>query len=216
MLEVRAVSCTLILTLVMALASPHLLGVERAWAVKTNDVRNCVTNTAVVRAGDRPYNLAYDSKNDRVYVTNNLPAGSVSIIDACTLKVINTIPVGNDPSGVAYDSGNNRVYVTNNEDNSVSVIDAATLKIIDTISFSYPDQGSNPDRVAYDPVNNRLYVTTVSNGKLNVIDASTLKITDTISLVGTNPAGIAYDSVNNRVYVASVNSVPNVSVIDAS
>ena len=32
MLEVRAVSCNLILTLVMAIASPHLLGVEIAWA----------------------------------------------------------------------------------------------------------------------------------------------------------------------------------------
>jgi hypothetical protein len=32
-----------------------LLGVERAWAdsvIKTNDLRNCVTNTGVVRVGD--------------------------------------------------------------------------------------------------------------------------------------------------------------------
>ena len=107
MLEVHAVSCTLILTLVMAVASPHLLGVERAWAdsvIKATSVGNCVTNfPQSIGVGIHPVNIAYDSKNNRVYVANAV-SNSVSVIDACTLKVIRTIPVGGNPLGITYDS----------------------------------------------------------------------------------------------------------------
>ena len=54
MLEVRAVSCTLILTLVMALASTTLLGVQRVWA-------DSVIKTITVGTG--PYGDLFDPDN---------------------------------------------------------------------------------------------------------------------------------------------------------
>ena len=55
MLEVRALSCTLILTLVVGLASSNgLLGVERAWA-------DSIINTITVGTG--PYGDLFDPAN---------------------------------------------------------------------------------------------------------------------------------------------------------
>ena len=78
---------------------------------------------------------------------------TVSVIDACTLKVIDTLSTENNPFGITYDSVNNRVYVTNQASDTVSVIDAATLEVIDTVPV-----GDNPNGITYDSVNNRAYL----------------------------------------------------------
>ncbi|HEY7108157.1 MAG TPA: YncE family protein [Nitrososphaeraceae archaeon] len=104
---------------------------------KSNRDDNCVTNIKQyfisIHVGELPICIVYDSVNNRVYVTNVLP-NTVSIIDACTLKVIDTVSVGDNPYGIAYDSVNNKVYATNQTSDSVSVIGATTLKVIDTVS----------------------------------------------------------------------------------
>ena len=82
MLEVRAVSCTLILTLVIALASSNaLLGVQRAWA-------DSVTKTITVGTG--PYGDLFDPDNGHIYVAN-VASNSVSVIDGSTNTVVATI-----------------------------------------------------------------------------------------------------------------------------
>ena len=83
MLEVRAVSCTLILTVVVALASPHLFGVERAWA-------DSVIKTITVGPG--PYGDLFDPDNGDIYVANDF-SSSVSVIDGSTNTVIATVNV---------------------------------------------------------------------------------------------------------------------------
>ena len=55
-----------------------------------------------------------------VYVSN-FNSGTVSVIDADTFDVIDTIPVGDGPVGIAYDAENNRVYVSNLFSGTVSV-----------------------------------------------------------------------------------------------
>jgi YVTN family beta-propeller protein len=82
MLEVRAVSCTLILTLVVGLASSNtLLGGERAWA-------DSVIKTITVGTG--PYGDLFDPANGNIYVAN-VGSNSVSVIDGSTNTVIATV-----------------------------------------------------------------------------------------------------------------------------
>jgi YVTN family beta-propeller protein len=139
------VSCTLIIILVATVALLYctFLG-NQAYAIKSpihqefnsainNKNGNCVTNIDQVPVGNLPIRIAYDSVNNRVYVANAL-SDTVSVIDACTLKVISTISTQNNPFGIAYDSVNNRVYVANQASDSVSLINAATLKVVDTVS----------------------------------------------------------------------------------
>jgi len=122
---------------------------------------------ATITVGNGSYEIAFDSANDRMYVTNYID-DTVSVISTATNSVIATVTVGDRPQGIAFDSVNNRMYVTNSADDTVSVIDTATNSVIDTISV-----GDNPQGIAFDPVNNRMYV-------LNRVD-------DTVSVIGIVP-----------------------------
>ena len=89
-------------------------------------VDNCVTDIEQsvinIPVGRLPIRITYASIDNRVFVTNAV-SDTVSVIDACTLKVIDTLSTENNPFGITYDSINNRVYVTNQASDTVSVID---------------------------------------------------------------------------------------------
>ena len=74
-----------------------------------------------IPVGSAPFGIAYDSINERMYVTNN-DDSTVSVIDTNTNTVIGTIPVGNQPSELAFDPLHETMYVTNFDDGTVSVI----------------------------------------------------------------------------------------------
>src|SRR2546427_2078332 len=68
----------------------------------------------------------------RVFVTNE-KSDNVTVIDAATRKVIQTIPVGKRPRGVAVSPDGRRVYVTNSNSDTLSVIDARSLAVLSTV-----------------------------------------------------------------------------------
>ena len=75
------------------------------------------------------WGIAFDSKNDRMYVVNwngvsccTPDNSSVSVINTATNRLIANIPVGDKSYGIAFDSANDRMYVTNTADKTVSVI----------------------------------------------------------------------------------------------
>ena len=79
-----------------------------------------------ISVGEAPAGIAFDSKNNRMYVVNNntgAGADTVSVIDTTTNDVTVHITVGDGPYGIAFDSANNRMYVGNYIDSTVSVID---------------------------------------------------------------------------------------------
>jgi YVTN family beta-propeller protein len=151
---------------------------------------------ATITVGDYSYEIAFDSANDRMYVTNYAD-DTVSVISTATNSVIATVSVGDSPLGMAFDSANNRMYVANLVDDTVSVINTATNAVDATISV-----GTNPYGIAFDSANNRMYVTNQSDDTVSVIDTATNSVIDTIP-VGDTPHGIAFDPVNNRMYVTN-------------
>ncbi|MFP1625859.1 YncE family protein [Streptomyces sp. 5K101] len=81
----------------------------------------------------------------------NLNDDTVSVIDAATNTVVDTITVGDTPLNVAVSPDGSRVYVTNFADDTVSVIDTATNTVIDTIPV-----GDGPVGVAIGTVTERI------------------------------------------------------------
>jgi len=179
MLKARAVSCKLILTLVMAFASPHLFGVQTARA-------DSVIKTITVGTG--PYGDLFDPDNGYIYVANaNNPEPSVSVIDGSTNTVIATINDQMGPRELAFDSNNGYIYVAD-VGCCVSAIDGRTNKLVTSI----PTGGSFVDGVAYDSLNNNIYAVNAGSGTVSVIDGSTNKVTGTIP-VGGNPLVDTFD-----------------------
>ena len=81
-----------------------------------------VTVDTITGLGNAPFGIAYDSVNERIYVTNS-DDNTVSVIDTTTNTVDPTpITVGSAPYGIAYDLVSDRMYVANSLDETVSVI----------------------------------------------------------------------------------------------
>jgi YVTN family beta-propeller protein len=92
MLEVHAVPCTLILTLVMALASSNtLLSVQRAGAHSV---------IATIPIGKSPVKINPITGNVYVASAVNRDDGTVSVISSSN-KVIAMIPIGGFPGEIA-------------------------------------------------------------------------------------------------------------------
>ena len=185
-----------------------------------------VISTITVGAG--PNSIAFDSENNRMYVTNSggswnennpLAGDSISVIDISSYEVIETVTAagagghGNTPHGIAFDSANNRMYYAIGNwqyvEEYVSVMNTADNSVSAKVTV-----GERPEDIAFDSANNRMYVTNTNDDTVSVINTANNSVIATIS-VGDGPNGIAFDSANNRMYVANQTD-DTVSVIDTA
>ena len=118
----------------------------------------------------------YSIKNDFLYVPNSND-GTVSVIDANTNSVVNTINVGNNPRGVSVSPDGNFVYVANQFDDTVSVIDANSNSVVNNIGA-----GDGPLGVSVSPDGNFVYVTNYFGATVSIIDANNNSVVNTINV----------------------------------
>lgn len=83
----------------------------------------------VPTGGSNPMGIAI--RGNRLYVVNN-GSDNLSVMNAISLAVLQTIPVGDSPFGVAVTD--DRIYVTNFDDGTLSIIDATTHAVINTVT----------------------------------------------------------------------------------
>ena len=192
-----------------------------------------VISTITVGAG--PNSIAFDSENNRMYVTNSggtwnennpLAGDSISVIDTFSYEVETVTAAGagghgNTPHGIAFDSANNRMYYAIGNwqyvEDYVSVMNTADNSVSAKVTV-----GERPEDIAFDSANNRMYVTNTIDDSVSVINTANNSVIATVP-VGEQagkefegaPNGIAFDSANNRIYVA--NQIDDtVSVIDTA
>ena len=192
-----------------------------------------VISTITVGAG--PNSIAFDSENNRMYVTNSggtwnennpLAGDSISVIDTSSYEVETVTAAGagghgNTPHGIAFDSANNRMYYAIGNwqyvEEYVSVMNTADNSVSAKVTV-----GERPEDIAFDSANNRMYVTNSNDDTVSVINTANNSVIATVP-VGEQagkefegaPNGIAFDSANNRIYVA--NQIDDtVSVIDTA
>jgi YVTN family beta-propeller protein len=182
-------------------------------SVITNNMASARADSIIknIPVGMGPNNIAYNSANNNMYVTNP-ESNTISIIGGSSNSVISDISVS-WPDGIAFNPSNNYLYVTHLSDYSstsfVYVIDSFTNKVVDTVSV-----GIGPENVEYNSANNNMYVINVISNTVSVIDSSTNTVIKTIS-VGQSPWSIAFNPSNNYLYVTNADS-DTVSIIDGS
>ena len=101
-----------------------------------------------VPVGHAPYGAALADGGRRLYVTNQHD-DSVSVVDADTLRPLQTLPGFGYPEGVA--AHGNRVYVVNWMDDDVSVLDAASGRTLARIATGKNSRGFGAFIGAPDP-----------------------------------------------------------------
>jgi YVTN family beta-propeller protein/VCBS repeat-containing protein len=140
---------------------------------------------------------AVAATNTRAYVTNR-DAGTVTVIDTTTAKVIATWAVGSTPDGVAVKQDGTRLYVSSSTGNTVKVIDTATGAVTATIAVA------KPTAITMAPGGASVYVTSYDTAKVLSVSTSTNTVATTTTLpTGYRPTGIAASPDNTRVYVTT-------------
>ncbi|HEU4769840.1 MAG TPA: hypothetical protein VFS77_20915 [Pyrinomonadaceae bacterium] len=115
-------------------------------------------------------------------------AGTASIVDTTSGKILSTVVVGIEPEGVTISPDGRWVYVTAETSNTVSVIDTAKNDVVATFMV-----GARPKDAAFSPDGSREYVTAELGRTLSVIDTKTHTVVRTIHLPsgdGVKPMGV--------------------------
>ena len=164
---------------------------------------------ALVSQGATPSSAAATC-SPKVYVTNNLTLGSVSVVNVAD-GAVSTISIGDHPIGVAITPDGTKAYVANNYGNTVSVINVAT-GAASTISTGI---GNGPDGVAITPDGTKAYVTSFTDSTVSVIAVASDAVIGSPIGIGDSPTGVAITPDGTKAYVA--NSDGNtVSVINVA
>lgn len=148
-----------------------------------------------------------------VYVSN-ADDQSLSVLDASTQRVVDTIALGTFVAWLVADPGGAWVY-------AVTGSDARTISIIETLSGTVQGSiglaGGAPSDLAIDAAGAFLYVTEQTAKTLGIVDLGARRYVKGVPVTGT-PVGVALDPTRSRAYVATVRdgSLPagRVQVID--
>ena len=132
---------------------------------------------------------------DRVFVTNE-KSNNISVINAETLVIEDTINVGDRPRGIGLSPDSSELYVAISEENKIVVIDPNSLEILRDFKA-----GSDPETFAVHP-NGNIYISNEDDAKASVYDPKTGKELAVIK-VGLEPEGVTISPDGKRVIVTS-------------
>lgn len=109
-----------------------------------------------------------DIKGPTKSYVGNFKDNTVSVVDAGSGAVLETLAVSAGPHGMAITRDGRRVYVSGDGSSAVDVIDTATDKIVKTISV-----GKAPNGIALTPDDRLLLVTVYGENRLAFVDTAT-------------------------------------------
>jgi DNA-binding beta-propeller fold protein YncE len=139
--------------------------------------------------------------DSKFYYVSVQEDGRVAVLDATTLKEVNSIKVGGPTDAIIYEPKNHLVYVTHDDGADVWVIDPQAAKVVATVAIP-----GVPEFMVYDPSADRIYLNIKNKNVVAVIDpASNKVIAQWPTAPATAPHGLAVDAAGRRVYSAGAN-----------
>jgi YVTN family beta-propeller protein len=193
-----ALRCLLILGSLLVLPWPATLGASGSPAI-----------IARIPVGATPHGVAVTPDGRQVYVTN-FNRGSVSVIDALTLRITGTIPVDAGPVNVVLSTDGLRAFVTNELSGTLSVISTITRRVVKRITLA-----KRPHGVALSPDGSRLYVCNLGSNVVSVVDTLALQVLGEVA-VGDTPDSPAVTPDGRTVWVTDYDhgGASTLSIID--
>ena len=162
------------------------------------------TRQSSVKAGYRPYGVAFSPDGKTLAVTN-WGDRSVSMLDPASLREIARIAVGSHPNEMAW-SKEGRLFVANSGSNEVSVISGSA--VVETIRTSLDPKapvGSTPDALGLSSDGRRLYVANADNNNVAVVDVSDARESRVLGFIPTGwyPTALAVSADGRKLYVGT-------------
>lgn len=119
-----------------------------------------------------------------VYVSNEKD-NTLSVIDAKTMEVKDTLKVGKQPRGILLSPDGAKLYICASSDDAIQVLDTATNKLVHNLP-----SGEDPETFALSPDGKRLYVANENSNGVTVIDVDKRSVVKQFD-VGVEPEGMA-------------------------
>ena len=139
--------------------------------------------------------------DSKFYYVSVQESARVAVLDAATLKEVNSIKVAGPTDAILYEPKNHRVYVTHDEGTDLWVIDPQAAKVVASITIP-----GVPEAVVYDPSTDRIYLNIKSKDVVAVINPSTnAVIAQWPTAPATRPHGLALDAASHRIFSAGAN-----------
>ncbi|GAC1326323.1 MAG: hypothetical protein NVSMB28_22220 [Collimonas sp.] len=154
------------------------------------------TIDTVKTTGAGPDSILYYPPLKRIYSFNRR-GQSVTIIDAVTRKVIDTLPISGHPEFAVGDS-QGHIFVNVEDKNEIAVIDAESSKIVKHWAMAPCD---GPSGLAIDDKHHRLF-SVCGNKKMMVVDSLSGKVVATVA-IGEEPDAAAFDPDSGLVFVSN-------------
>lgn len=148
-------------------------------------------------AGRYPDGLAYDAREARVFVSDEV-GGSEAVFNAAGRR-IGTVDLGGAAGNVQYDAKSGRIIVAVQTRDDLVVIDPARTRIIRRVALPGCD---HPHGLQLDPPRRLAFVACDGNALLLTLDLKTMQVTGRAS-VGGSPDVLAFDTSSRWLYVAA-------------
>jgi YVTN family beta-propeller protein len=116
---------------------------ESSGELNVIDMANAkVSRVIALPAGSRPMKVILSPDEKKLYVSNGR-AGTISVIDAHSYELLDTVKVGTRPWGMAVSADGKFLFSANGPSNDVSVVDLVTNKEVNRVKA-----GSSPWGIA--------------------------------------------------------------------
>lgn len=135
-------------------------------------------NVRRLQGGHDPENFDTTPDGKTVYVSNE-DAGTTTVVDVPSGKIVATVTVGAEPEGVKTSPDGKEVWVTSEERGTVSVIDVATNKLVATIKV-----GKRPRSVIFTHDGSKAYVPSELDSSVSVVDTRSRKVVKKLPVPG--------------------------------
>lgn len=162
-----------------------------------------------ITVGQMPAEVTFSDDGKKAFVANGM-SNSVTIIDAVTKQMLETIEVGDNPVG-AWPGMDGMMYVDNEDGQSISMINGMTNMMTDTV-----DLGFMPGMAARNTMMNQMWVSDPNGSKIHMwAKGNTGFVHGGAVTVGSGAHAIAFNKNGTTCYVTNQDG-GSVSVVDVA
>ena len=159
---------------------------------------------STVKLAAAPNGVAFAPDQRRLYA--GLGDGTVAVIDAGSLQVVDTIKVdATSIDLVDYSARTRHLYA--GAGTTVVLVDTSTGKVTKRISTA-----ANVEQPRYDPVDGMVYVTTPATDQLVQLDPNTGLVSRTYKIAKCHPTGLAINAARQLAMLACGGSIATVNL----
>lgn len=162
---------------------------------------------ATISVGQMPAEVSFSDDGKKAFVANGM-SNTVTVIDAPTKKVIETIAVGGNPVG-AWPGMDGMMYVDNEDSQTISMVNSMSNMMTDTVNL-----GFTPGMAVRNSMMNQMWVSDPDGSKIHTWTKSNDEYVHAGEVsVGNGAHAIAFNKEGNAAYVTN-QTEGTVSVVD--